>query len=130
MARKTDEWIGKTDDQAIPDRVRVRLFERANGRCQACTIKIVPGVSWQVDHITALINGGKHRESNMQVLCGACHGTKTRQDVAEKATTARKRKAHLGLRKKATIQGHGFRKAEPQRSATTPLTKTVQRIEP
>ena len=55
---------------------------------------------------------------------------KTAKDVALAAKTKRVESKHLGLRKKATIQGQGFRKAEPQRSATTPLTKTVQRIEP
>jgi 5-methylcytosine-specific restriction protein A len=34
MTREVPEWIGATDDAAIPARVRVRVFERYEGRCR------------------------------------------------------------------------------------------------
>ena len=97
-ARSTAEWIGANPDAAIPPRVRLRVFERAHGRCQGCTRRIVPGDDWQADHILALINGGQNRESNLQLLCDWCHSAKTKADVAMKAETARVRAKHIGAK--------------------------------
>ena len=36
----------------------------------------------QLDHIKALANGGNNDLSNIQVLCVACHGDKTKQEKA------------------------------------------------
>lgn len=99
--RSTEEWRGATPDSAIPPRVRLRVFERAAGRCQCCTRKIGPGDSWQADHVVALINGGANRESNLQCLCGWCHKGKTVGDVAEKSRTARVKAKHAGIKPKS-----------------------------
>lgn len=105
MSRELPEWIGKTDDSPVPDRVKARLFERAQGRCQKCTRKLFPS-EWDADHIVAIINGGQNRESNLQVLCNdPCHTKKTREDVKVKAITYRKKKANIGLRKKSRFPG-------------------------
>ena len=100
MPRSVPEWIGTTPDTAIPARVKMRVFDRANERCQQCDWPIHSGYEWHADHIVALINGGENREINLQVLCHHCHSVKTRTDVSEKATTARKRKKHLGIKAK------------------------------
>lgn len=99
MARTTKEWIADHDDQSIPPRVRLRVWDRANGHCQSCTRRIAAGDKWECDHITALINGGEHREANFQLLCSTCHKAKTSADVAEKSKVADVRKKHLGIRK-------------------------------
>jgi 5-methylcytosine-specific restriction endonuclease McrA len=99
MTRSVSEWIGKTPDTPIPARVKLRVYDKAKGRCQNCTRKIPAGDPWDCDHIKALINGGKNREGNLQCLCSWCHLAKTRVDVAEKSDTARKRKTHLGIKK-------------------------------
>lgn len=96
MSRTPDEWIGADDDTAIPPRVRLRVWERAAGRCQICGRKIMLGDSWQADHIVALINGGENRESNLRVACGWCHRMKTKEDVAEKSAVYRKKAKHIG----------------------------------
>lgn len=31
--RTVPEWIGETDNTTVPDRVRVRVFEKFEGRC-------------------------------------------------------------------------------------------------
>ena len=36
----------------------------------------------QLDHIKPLANGGDNHISNIQVLCVACHGDKTKQEKA------------------------------------------------
>lgn len=99
--RTNDEWIGSTPDSAIPPRVRLRVWERAGGRCQAgCGRKLRPPADrWECDHIVALINGGENRESNLQVACSWCHGVKTARDVATKSKTAGAAKKHLGIHK-------------------------------
>lgn len=104
--RSVPEWVGKTDDAAIPPRVRVRVFERYNGICQITGRKIMPGDRWDCDHAIALSNGGEHRESNLQPVLSSGHRAKTRDDVATKGKIARVRAKHLGVStKKATLPG-------------------------
>lgn len=64
MARALSDWIGKTDDTAAPPRVRDRVFERDSRVCHICKIEIKVGETWDLDHVTALINGGENAESN------------------------------------------------------------------
>ena len=98
MARSVEEWIGKTDDTAIPPRVRIRIFEKTNGHCAECGRVLRPG-HWECDHIVALINGGEHRERNLQPLCDVpCHSKKTKQDSREKSVVFRKKAKNLGLK--------------------------------
>ena len=99
MPRATPEWIGKHDDQAVPPRVRLRIFERCDGRCGCCNRPIAPGEPWQLDHVLALVNGGEHRENNMRPLLAAHHKDKTRADVAQKSTSYKRRKRHYGVAK-------------------------------
>ena len=96
MTRSVPEWVGSSDDTAIPPRVRLRVWDRARGRCQICDRKLGPSDRWEVDHVVALINGGAHAEANMQIACSWCHPAKSAADVAEKAKTARVRKKHTG----------------------------------
>ena len=102
--RTVPEWTGATPDAAIPTRVRLRVFERAGGRCQICGRKLGPADKWAVDHIVALVNGGAHAEANMQIACDWCHGAKTAVDVAEKAKSARVRARHTGAKTKTGFQ--------------------------
>ena len=103
MSRTTDEWIATDDDQAVPARVKIRVFDRYNKRCADCTNEIVGKLRPAYDHIQALINGGQNRESNLQLLCVPCHAVKTKADVAEKSVTARKRGKAIGITKPRTM---------------------------
>lgn len=123
MTRSLPLWIGKTDDARIPDRVRVRLFDRAGGRCQSCGRKIMAGDHWDADHIIALVNGGRHAEDNLRVLCPGCHKGKTAEDVAEKAATYAVRSKHILPRRPSRLKGPGFPKFAKQHTATTPHSK-------
>lgn len=114
-ARSTDEWIGVSPDSAIPPRVRLRVWDACGGRCAVCDRKLRAPDKWDLDHKVALINGGAHRESNLQVICSWCHREKTNADVAEKAKTAAVRKRHLGIR-------------PPSRFATARTGKFKQKI--
>jgi 5-methylcytosine-specific restriction protein A len=94
--RSLPEWVGKTDDEPVPRRVRARVFLRFDGICQECSVKI-RAKRWICDHRTALINGGENRERNLGPIHEACDKTKTASDVAVKSKVARVRNKHLGL---------------------------------
>lgn len=98
MSRSTAEWIGKNDDQRVPDYVRLRVFLNHDGICHISNRKIRPGEPWELEHIKALCNGGEHRETNLAPALGKPHKLKTKQDRADKATTDRKRKMNVGIR--------------------------------
>lgn len=102
MTRAVPEWIGKTDDAAIPPRVRLRVFERTGGVCHITGRKIMPGDEWDVDHVIALCNGGEHRESNLAPALRAAHRAKTAGDVKTRAKSDRVRKKHLGIHQPKT----------------------------
>lgn len=101
MSRELPEWIGRTDDSAIPDRVKLRVYHKAKGHCAACGLHWLNG---QYDHVIPIILGGANRESNLQFLCVPCHAGKTKLDVKLKAKVARVRKRHLGIKKPRTIR--------------------------
>ncbi len=107
--RSAPEWIATHDDQAIPDRVRLRVFVRFNGKCPKCTRQLRAG-QWACDHIKALANGGEHRESNLQPLCNSpCHSDKTKADRRLKARADKRRKRNAGIQKRRrTIPGRRF----------------------
>lgn len=123
MARAVPEWIGKTDDTPAPPRVRIRVFERCDGKCGQCSRKIRPGEGWTLEHLIALINGGENRERNLGVTCDWCLPAKNVADVAEKAKTYAVKLKHLGVKKPS----RGFRKAPPQRTATRPVVRKFER---
>jgi len=124
MTRSMPEWRGKTNDAAIPPRVRARVFERHGGICHLSNRKIRPGDSWDLDHIIALVNGGEHRESNLAPALRDKHRLKTAADVAEKAMIYRKRAKHIGIKPpRQKIQSRGFQKSEPQHTASRPVER-------
>lgn len=104
--RSVPEWIGATDDAAIPARVRLRVFDRFDGICQETGRKIMPGDEWDCDHEIALAAGGEHRETNLRPVLREAHRAKTAEDVKTKAKIDRVRKKHLGLSKsRASLPG-------------------------
>jgi 5-methylcytosine-specific restriction endonuclease McrA len=104
MSRSVPEWIGKTDDAAVPPRVRARIFLRDDGVCHLSGRKIRPGEKWELEHVVALCNGGEHRESNMAPALVEPHKIKTAADRRVKAKDDRVRKRHLGIKKPRTIR--------------------------
>jgi 5-methylcytosine-specific restriction endonuclease McrA len=100
--RSVDEWIGRDDDTAIPDRVRVRIFDAKGGLCHRCRRKIRAGERWVLEHVIALINWRKteeqphgNRESNLDLTCSWCVPEKNAEDQAEKSEVYEIRKKHL-----------------------------------
>ncbi|MBY2986432.1 HNH endonuclease [Rhizobium leguminosarum] len=95
--RSTEEWIGKTDDSAVPPRVRLRVFEKFNGVCQLSGRKILAGDAWDLDHIKALWRGGQHRESNLQPVLKQPHRVKSGEEQTEQAKADRIKKKHFNM---------------------------------
>ena len=104
MTRSLPEWIGASPDSAVPDRVRVRIFQRYDGRCQCgCGRRIAAGEKWDAEDEIAIINGGQRRESNLRPFLAEHHPQKTTRDVAIKSKTYQMAKRHLGIRKPRSI---------------------------
>lgn len=102
--RKVEEWIGRTPDTPVPARVKLRVFRRYGGRCYLSGRKIMPGDKWDVEHVLAIVNGGKNRETNLAPALKAPHKAKSAADMATKSKTERMAKKHLGIWPK----GRGF----------------------
>lgn len=103
MSRSVDLWIGKTDDTPAPPRVRLRVWERCEGKCHACGRKIRAGERWTLEHLIAIINGGRNAEDNLCLTCSNCLPVKNAADVAEKSKVYAIRSKHLGIRKRSTF---------------------------
>lgn len=111
MSRSVPEWIGATDDTPVPARVRLRVFEKYDGKCYRSGRKNRAGDAWQADHIIALTNGGENRENNLAPILTEPHKEK-REDLAIKSKTVRMRQKHLGIYPKSPfkIRSRGFPK--------------------
>lgn len=109
--RSVPEWIGRTPDADPPPRVKLRVRDRARSgdgrlRCQSCTRTIAEGEPAAIDHVVALVNGGENRESNLRLVClKPCHRAKTKRDVTQKASAARKRRKLLLSKRKTRFRG-------------------------
>jgi len=123
MPRSVPEWIGKSDNTAAPPRVRLRVWDRCEGKCHRCGRAIPVGDAWILEHLIALINGGENRERNFCVTCSWCKPLKDAEDVAEKAKTYAVRSKHLLPRKPSRLQGRGFEPRPKQNTASRPLRK-------
>lgn len=106
MTRSVAEWIGRNDDEPIPPRVRARVFLKFDGICAHCGNKITT-TQWRCDHRISLINGGQHRESNLQPLHESCDKVKTKSDLRTKKVLTKKIYKRLGIkaRKSRPIPG-------------------------
>jgi 5-methylcytosine-specific restriction protein A len=99
MTRSLPEWIGKSPDSAVPPRVRDRVLNRYDKRCQCgCNRPILAGEAWDCEDTVAIINGGSRRESNLKPWLREHHKTKTAIDVAEKSRVYRKRAKNNGIK--------------------------------
>lgn len=111
--RAVPEWIGATDDAAIPKRVKLRIFARCEGRCGLTGAKIKVGDAYDFDHITPLWENGQHRESNLQLALKEPHRRKSAEDQTRQAKSDRIRFKHITPRadwpKTQKIKSAGFR---------------------
>lgn len=95
--RSVEEWIGATLDSVPPDHVRLRIFERYNGRCYVTGVKLQPG-DWHLDHIVRLEDGGENRESNLAPIYAPKHREKTGRENSQGARERSLRKKQIGIK--------------------------------
>lgn len=125
MARSVALWVGKTDDTNAPPRVRLRVWDRCEGKCGQCGRKIRPGEGWTLEHLIALINGGRNAEDNLGVTCDWCLPAKNAADVAVKAKTAAVRAKHLGIHPPSKLQSRGFSRPAQKYSPARGAMRTI-----
>jgi 5-methylcytosine-specific restriction protein A len=65
----TADWAAK--------RQRILLRDAYTCRASGCSA-VVSGKAAHVDHVVPLEDGGTDDDANLQTLCAACHGAKTR----------------------------------------------------
>lgn len=114
--RSVPEWIGKTPDTEVPERVRLRIFRRYDGKCYLTGAKIRPGDEWDLEDIKPLHADGENRESNKAPALKEPHKGKTKREMAEKAKSDAVAKKHAGIRTAPTrpIQSAGFAQPKPK----------------
>lgn len=105
MSRSVPEWIAKHDDQAIPERVKLRIWERENGTCHITGQKIRPGDKYDFEHVKALADGGEHKESNLCLALRGAHRKKTAEEATQRAKVRQRTKRYAGIKKPSTFQG-------------------------
>ena len=96
--RSIKEWVGATADAKIPERVIIRISLRQGGKCAVTGVKLRSG-HFHADHIIPLKKGGKHRESNLQLITDEAHALKTADEATEQAKVNRVIAKRLGLKK-------------------------------
>ena len=128
-ARAVPEWIGKTPDSEIPPHVKLRIWDREEGRCYLTGRKLRAG-EYDFEHVIALAlwtgEGHGNRESNIRLAYREAHKEKTRDDRQAKAKSDRVRMKHVGIKKPS----RGFPPREPQRTASRPIIRKSERTPP
>jgi len=124
LPRSVPEWIGKTDDSAIPPRVTLRVWDRCEGTCHRCGRAIPVGDAWIIEHLVAIILGGRNAERNLCLTCSWCKPLKDAEDVAEKSKTAAVKAKFLGIK---TKKPGGFPPRKKQHTATRPIERKWDR---
>ena len=123
MSRAVPAWVGKTDDSAVPRRVRLRVWDREEGKCHRCRRQIPADDAWIIEHRLAIILGGANSEQNLCLSCSWCKPMKDAEDIAAKTKTAAVRSKHLGIRKPSQLRSAGFPARPRQASATRPIIR-------
>lgn len=98
MSRVVPEWVATHDDQAIPPKVKLRVWTRCEGKCALSGRKLRPGDPVNYDHIKPLRDGGEHREGNLQLVSVEAHRVKTAAEAGQRAKEERIRLKHFGLK--------------------------------
>jgi len=132
VTRSLEPWVAKHDDQAIPDRVKIRVLKsQANADgipiCPCCTMPVRPSDAVDFDHETPLADGGKHAEVNLRAIHRKCHKLKTAREAQTRAEERSQFKAIYGLKERKAWPSRPFASANPRHTATTPPTKVFRR---
>lgn len=78
-------------------KIKLAAFERAGGRCEKCTARLVPG-KFRFDHILPLALGGESSLANCQCTCVTCDAPKTAEDISRIRKADRQQARHIGAK--------------------------------
>lgn len=89
----------------FPKQVKRQAFDRAEGKCELCGVRLTFG-KYAYDHIIPDGLGGEPVLDNCQVACNVCHGEKTgKQDIPRIAKTKRISDREKGIKKPSRFPG-------------------------
>src|SRR3990167_11415951 len=89
--------------QEFTAKIKAAAAMRANGHCENCTRKLMPG-DFHYDHEIPDGLGGNPTLENCRVLCRSCHKVKTTTaDVPRIAKAKRNFRTSRGIKKDRTI---------------------------
>lgn len=71
------KYNSKEQRKLMTKELRSKIAKRDNYTCQICGKYMPDGVGLHIDHIVPVAKGGKSVESNLQVLCSKCNGSKS-----------------------------------------------------
>jgi 5-methylcytosine-specific restriction protein A len=89
----------------FPKQVKRQAFDRAEGKCELCGVRLTFG-KYAYDHIIPDGLGGEPTLENCQVACNPCHSEKTgKQDIPRIAKVKRIRDREKGIKKRSYFPG-------------------------
>lgn len=62
-----------------------RIFLREGGRCYLCGKNVRPGEPYEIEHPTAVADGGSDNEADLRVAHVKCHAGKTAREATVRA---------------------------------------------
>ena len=63
--------------------LRSKLWEKTNGHCSYCGIKLYPFKGWQIDHFIPIKKGGRDILINLFAACSPCNRLKASKEMCE-----------------------------------------------
>ena len=112
--RAVPEWVGKTPDAKVPDRVRLRVLNANKGLCYLSGLPI-GSKKWEIEHVKALSLGGENRESNLRPALVEAHKLKTKAEAKDRAKADAIAKKAAGIKPVTQpIQSRGFPGSAPK----------------
>lgn len=85
------------------NKTRLETWNRADGKCEECGVKLQVGDRKEFDHRVPCALGGDNSPENCVLLCSPCHREKTsKTDVPRIAKAKRVAQKHLGIQQSKT----------------------------
>ena len=126
----TLQFIAPTKRRKMSKARAARIFLSRNGICFNCRQQIRAGQRWFIEHPDPVAQGGSDDDADLWPSHVDCKPAKDATDAAAKAKRDRLITASLNRETvRPKIRSAGFRKATPQRRASTPHHKHIGEFE-
>ena len=90
--------VGTTPRKPLTPRQRLKLFEKHQGICALCGLRIIAGEKWRDEHMRALGLGGSNDPENRAPVHIRCAEAKDKKDLPAIAKAKRAKAASLGIK--------------------------------